>query len=174
MDIFTEIISIGIIFAHIFILFVFYSYLTKKDFKILDFIGKSGVSLAFLTALFSMLISLYYSEIVGFAPCTLCWYQRIFMYSNVFILGLAIFKKDTNAFSYSIFLSIIGAFIAIYHVFIQFLDVESITCGLSSTVSCSDPYILSFGYITIPVMSLTSFILMIIFLLLAQKHGNNT
>ncbi|MDA1515628.1 disulfide bond formation protein B, partial [Bacillus cereus group sp. TH40LC] len=30
--------------------------------------------------------SLYFSEILGFTPCNLCWYQRIFMYPLIFLI----------------------------------------------------------------------------------------
>lgn len=37
--------------------------------------------------------SLYFSEIMKFEPCVLCWYQRIFMYPFVLWLGIAVAKK---------------------------------------------------------------------------------
>ncbi|MRA58622.1 disulfide bond formation protein B, partial [Bacillus thuringiensis] len=38
--------------------------------------------------------SLFLSEIMKYEPCTLCWYQRIFMYPLVILLGIGIVKKD--------------------------------------------------------------------------------
>ncbi|KAF6544496.1 disulfide bond formation protein B, partial [Bacillus sp. EKM202B] len=52
--------------------------------------------------------SLYLSEIMKYEPCTLCWYQRIFMYPLVIILGIAIINKDYKVSTYSLILSIIG------------------------------------------------------------------
>lgn len=171
MENFDLIISLGTVASHVAIIFIVFVYLAKKEQKIFKFIGKYGVNLAFLIALSGMLISLYYSDIIGLEPCTLCWYQRIFLYPIVFILGLGIFKRDFSSITYSIFLSVIGAVLAIYHTLLQFGVSKADTCSIYSTVSCSNAYIKNFGYVTIPVMSLTGFVLIILLLLLTQKYG---
>lgn len=167
------VISAGIVLSHVAIIFIVFAFLAKKELKMFRFIGKYGANAAFLVALSGMLISLYYSDIVGLEPCVLCWYQRIFMYPIVFILGLGIFKKDFSALTYSMLLSVIGGIIAIYHMSLQFGLSETQTCSIYSAVSCSNPYIQSFGYVTIPVMSFTGFVLIILFSLLTQKYGKH-
>ncbi|WP_249686020.1 disulfide oxidoreductase, partial [Bacillus velezensis] len=59
--------------------------------------------------------SLYFSEIMKFEPCVLCWYQRIFMYPFVLWLGIAVVKKDYLIASYSLPIASIGACISLYH-----------------------------------------------------------
>lgn len=156
----TGLIGLGGLLSHIFILVIVVGLLFGKNFKL---IGKYGIYLAFLTALTAMLSSLYYSEVVGFLPCTLCWYQRIFSYATVFILGLSIIKKDNSIIPYGIFLSFLGGIIALYHSYIQISHTESVVCG-ESAVSCGEMYFTLYGYITIPILSLTTFVLTILFL----------
>src|SRR3989344_9222631 len=59
----------------------------------LDFIDTHYLKLGFLLSLFPSLFSLVYSEVVGFLPCYLCWYQRVFMFPLPFIFGAAIWYK---------------------------------------------------------------------------------
>lgn len=102
--------------------------------------------------------SLYFSEILKYEPCTLCWYQRIFMYPLVIILGVAIVKKDYKISIYSLILSIIGSFISTYHYLIQkvpYLSTTS-TCG---RIPCTGDYLNWFDFITIPFLCLISFII---------------
>src|SRR3989344_9597668 len=83
--------------SHIFLIFgVGYFLLFHKDKTnpVIRFFGKNGIALAFFVSLSATVISLFYSDVVGFEPCKLCWFQRIFMYPQILILGLAWFRKD--------------------------------------------------------------------------------
>ncbi len=113
--------------------------------------------------------SLYYSEVVGFVPCVLCWYQRIAMYPLVPVLAVGTLRKDRNAWAYGTPLAVIGLLIALYHVMIQFrpaLDVGA--CGTG--VPCTARYLAVFGFVSIPVMASGGFLL-ILGLLLAARAG---
>lgn len=126
-----------------------------------------------LTATFG---SLYFSEILHFTPCKLCWYQRIFMYPQVFIVLLALLKKDIHIRLYLVVLNGIGLAIAVYHYLLQRLPTNTIgICSVGGEVSCSKNFILLLGYITIPLMSASAFLLNILFLSLMnsiKKHGS--
>lgn len=101
--------------------------------------------------------SLYFSEIMKFIPCELCWYQRIFMYPLVVLMGMAVVRKDYSLSVYVLPLSIIGGCISLYHYLIQkvdFLGENSVSCG---QVPCTGEYINWFGFITIPFLALTAF-----------------
>ncbi|MBJ7961543.1 disulfide bond formation protein B [Bacillus cereus group sp. N28] len=114
--------------------------------------------IAWATSFIATSGSLYFSEIMKYEPCTLCWYQRIFMYPLVIILGIAIVKKDYKINIYSLILSIIGAFISTYHYLIQkvpYLSNTS-TCG---RIPCTGDYLNWFNFITIPFLCLISFII---------------
>lgn len=133
---------------------------------ILNLIRGNALTAAFVTALVSMLGSLFYSEIAGYAPCVLCWYQRIAMYPQVLLLGLAAFRRDQNIADYSIGMSVIGGLIAAFNYREQISATPLASCSaVGFSVSCSERFVTSFGYITIPLMAATAFAMIIVFLL---------
>lgn len=116
------------------------------------------LGLALLVAAVSTGGSLYYSEVAGFVPCVLCWYQRIAMYPLVAVLGVATLVSDSRAWRYGLPLSLPGLAVAVYHVTIQFrpaLDVG--TC--SAEAPCTARYVNEFGFVSIPVMAGAGFLL---------------
>ena len=123
--------------------------------------------LSFTIILFATILSLYYSEIAGYEPCRLCWFQRIFLYPQAFLFGTALLRKDKRVFTYTLPLTFLGLFIALYHTIIQFIP-EASTCPATG-VSCTAPYFIQFGYITIPVMSLTAFVFLLLLALVARQ-----
>ncbi len=137
------------------------------------FFGRSSVPIAFLVAFGSLLASIFYSEVAGFAPCPLCWWQRIFLYPQVIILGLALWRKRPDVGLYAMGLSAFGFALAIYHTYLQFGGVSILPCAASNGVSCSQRYFVEFGYVTIPTMALTAFGL-IILSFLAQSWYNRS
>ncbi len=129
---------------------------------ITDFFGKHALLLTFLIALTTTLGSLFYSDVAGYEPCKLCWYQRIFMYPQVIVLGIALMMRDAKARVYSVTLSSIGALIAGYHYLLQLGIAPNIPCSaVGYSVSCAKNFVMNFGYITIPLMSLTAFALIL-------------
>ncbi len=144
----------------------------KKDHPVLGkpvrMIESHGMLLAMIVALVATLGSLTYSDVLGYEPCTLCWYQRIFMYPLVFLLGMAIWRNDRTFAPYAIMMSVVGGIIALYHYIVQ-LGFAPAPCSVSGySVSCAKVFVLRFGYITIPVMALSAFAL-IVFLLRLSK-----
>lgn len=126
--------------------------------------------LVFLIALVSMLGSLYYSEVVEYAPCSLCWYQRIAMYPLVVIMGIAAWKRETTIRIYVLPLMVIGALLALYQYIIgYFPDAEVLGCSLD--VSCTERYIWEFGFLDFPFMSLVGFSLMIALMMWAAPRN---
>lgn len=131
---------------------------------------KYGLLLAFLVALASTTGSLFYSEIAKYNPCKLCWYQRILMYPLVIILGIALEKKyHKEVIRYGTALSVIGAAIAGYQYYLQRFGGSNTPCSaVGYAESCSKIFLLDYGYITIPMMALTAFALILIFLYFAH------
>ncbi|WP_338753451.1 disulfide oxidoreductase [Bacillus sp. FJAT-52991] len=125
------------------------------------------------TSFVAMLGSLYFSEVMKYEPCELCWYQRIFMYPIVFILGLAVVKKDVTAAKYSLLLSIIGGSISLYHYAIQKVDFLAESAPGCGRVPCTGMYIDVFGFITIPFLALTAFIIIFVTSLMIIKGKDN-
>lgn len=126
-----------------------------------------GRYLAFGTALVATLGSLYYSEIAGFVPCTLCWYQRILMYPLVAILLVGILKQDRAVANYVLPLSVIGIGMSGYHYLLQLgVFAHSAVCRVG--VPCNLRYVNYFGFVTIPLMALTAFVLITIFMIASR------
>jgi disulfide bond formation protein DsbB len=144
------------------------SALTKK---ILTFFRKHAMLFAFLVALTATLGSLFYSEILGYTPCKLCWYQRILMYPQVLLLGFAYWRKDRHIVDYSIILSILGIGIAFYHYLLQRNVVsEILPCSaVGYSVSCAEKFVMTYGYITIPLMSLSAFFLILVLMVIKKR-----
>lgn len=134
-------------------------------------ISKNAILITFLATAAATLGSLYLSEITKFAPCKLCWYQRIFMYPQVIVLGIGYFINDLKVRIYALVLSIIGLLIAIYHILVQFFP-GVFQCS-DEVAECAVTQFVYFGFITIPVMSAITFgfiITVLLFTFLPQKQ----
>ena len=148
-----------IVIAAYVVLFLFYK--NKRKIPFLPFFARHALLLSFIVALTATLGSLFFSEIVKFEPCKLCWYQRIFMYPQVLLLGLALYKKTEEILDYSIALSLLGGSVALYHYLLQIgiIPAETFKCStVGYSVSCTEKFATSFGYITLPLMAFTAFL----------------
>ncbi len=134
-------------------------------------INTHGILLGFIVSLGGLIGSLVYSNIIGFAPCDLCWIQRIFLYPQAFLFAVALWKKDKTAIvNYSLVLTIVGLLVALNHNLLAWTDFSVLPC--SATVSCTKVYVDIFGYITIPIMSLTTFVVLL-GIMLIKKYSKN-
>ncbi|MEK6856568.1 MAG: disulfide bond formation protein B [Nanoarchaeota archaeon] len=161
-----EIFAFLTLLGDIFIVLLIISLLVKISFieDLKNSLRKNSLLLAFMISLMASLGTLFYSEILGYAPCTLCWIQRAFMYPIPVILGVALLNKNSGVKKHAIFLATIGALIAAYHYVVQMFQLSTI-CGANSEIPCNVAYAIELGYITIPMMSLTAFALIIILML---------
>lgn len=131
-------------------------------------LSRNALVFAFLLVLSSFIGSLYYSSIAGFAPCVLCWYQRIFVVAQIVVLGVAIHRGEgKTALPYAVALAVVGAAIAVYHNILPFFE-ESYVCA-PGEVSCLAEYVTGFGYIDIPMMSIIAFITTLLLYRLAHR-----
>ena len=123
-----------------------------------------------MIAAISSLGSLFFSEVMAFAPCALCWYQRIFMFPLVFVFLSGMFPLDQNVFKYALPISMAGWAFAFYHflVYSGFVPERLQPCG--EGVPCSETYIDLFGFLTIPMLSLLSFTAIIVLLLVYKRR----
>lgn len=118
--------------------------------------------MSWTVALISMLISLVFSDILKFPPCTLCWYQRIFMYPLVFIIPVGILSNDDKIHTYTLVLSAVGLVIASYHSMIYHGVIQEALKVCTADLSCKTKQFELFDLISIPVMSLVSFLFIFI------------
>ena len=132
-------------------------------------VGRHSIWLAFTVAAGSFAGSIFYSGIAGFAPCELCWWQRIFLYPQAVLLAIAYFTDDEHIHKYSIALSSFGFVVAAYNVWLQFGGTSVAPCSATGP-SCSLRYFLEFGYVTLPTMCLTAFALLIVIMLYRRHH----
>ncbi|MCF7862737.1 MAG: disulfide bond formation protein B [Candidatus Pacebacteria bacterium] len=165
--------GIGIIIIQFFsVLALFILFFGPKKNSFLDFIDKHFLILGFLISLFSALFSMVYSEIVGFLPCMLCWYQRIFIFPQVFLFGMALWNKDRKVIHYSIPLLLVGFVISAYQVLVYYFTESSTLPCDASGVSCYQHLVSEFGgYISIPMMGLTVFISMLALVSVVHFYG---
>lgn len=157
------------------VLFLILLYFKKKN-KLLEQIhekiAEDGQNLALVFATAATAGSLFYSQIIGYVPCELCWYQRIFMYPLTLLIAASIYKKQKDFFDYVLPMALIGSVISIYHYGIQFLNFSAI-CGVTNAASCSERSSMYFGYITIPLMALTAFVSVAICMYLKKMHNKS-
>lgn len=125
-----------------------------------------GMTFLFIIALTAMLGSLYFSEAAGWTPCKLCWFQRIFMYPQALLLGLALLRRDRGILPGVLLLSSIGILFSAWHYGEQVWNAlhppaVPTVCDPSG-VSCAAAPFFQFGYVTVPLMAGTAFLLLIL------------
>lgn len=168
-DITSKILGVLTIGSQIFIVLtvLYFLFFRKKKNAISDFFSDNSTNLCFLVSLVATMGSLFYSTYAGFTPCELCWFQRIFMYPLVLILGVGLVKKSREITDYAFPSAFFGLAISVYHNYIYYQSISSSVCTASE--SCIIPYVSEFGYIGIPMMALTAFLL-ITALLIIKKY----
>lgn len=153
--------------------FIGYAFSAAVRTRIHAFATNFAFIASFFIALISMLGSLYFSDVVGWEPCALCWYQRIIMYPLVIIFAVGVWKQEVSARLYGLIFSAIGLVIAVYQVYLQVSALSGETlegfCTVFGASDCSELFMLEFGYITFPVLSATAFLY--IFLLQLVRGG---
>ncbi|WP_018753141.1 disulfide oxidoreductase [Paenibacillus sanguinis] len=135
------------------------------------FLRNYGIYLAWLVALVATAGSLYLSEVLHYEPCRLCWFQRIFMYPQVLLLGVAAYRQDRHIIPYSVLLSSVGGVISVYHYAEQKIPALSRWLPCKVGIPCNVDYLGSgwLGFITIPFMALMAAVLIVLFLLAARQ-----
>lgn len=123
---------------------------------------------SWLLACIATVGSLFFSEVMAYPPCALCWYQRICMYPLVVILLPAVISFDRSVFKYVLPLTGIGLFIAIYHNFVYYGVISESLSPCSMGVSCKAKFINWLGFIDIPQLSLIAFALIFVLLFLLK------
>ncbi|MEX0651843.1 MAG: disulfide bond formation protein B [Candidatus Paceibacterota bacterium] len=162
--------ALSTIFMQLGVVVLTYLFFFERDSAFLKLIGKYGIPVAFLLSLGGLLLSLLYSEVFGFVPCGLCWLQRVFLYPQVILFGIALFKKETYIADYVIGLSLVGSVVALYQHYLQMGGTELLGCPVvGAGADCAKRILFEFGYITFPLMSFSVFILTIALMILVKK-----
>lgn len=114
--------------------------------------------------------SLFFSYVLEFEPCVLCWYQRICLFPLVLILGAGLFPLDKNVVKYTLPLAIAGGLTAFYHTLLYGGIIPENIQPCSKGVSCTEKYIELFGFVSIPMLSFLAFSTLIALLLILKKR----
>lgn len=130
----------------------------------IELIRRYGLYLAWLVALVATGGSLYFSEVLMYLPCMLCWWQRILMYPQVLLLGIAAYVNDDRIVRYVLPLSVLGMATSGYHYLMQKFPAHMPLIQCSGGVSCVVDYIDWFGFITIPFLAFTAFTMITVIL----------
>ena len=135
----------------------------------LDSVAGYELWLACGVAAIATLGSLYLSEIVHLIPCKLCWFQRIFMYPLVVVLGVAARRRDASVRLTTMLLAWIGAAIAVYHYAIQrYPSLGGGSCDASAP--CSAAYIWQWDFVSIPYMAASAFGLILVLMFALRSN----
>ncbi len=128
---------------------------------------------AWAIALTATLGALFVGEIMGQAPCNLCWYQRIAMFPLALLLGIAAYRDDKAVRIYALPLAVIGGGIAGFHSLLYAgLIPEAIEpCGAGPSCASADMTIL--GGAPLPILSFAAFATIVVLLLLFRKAPNS-
>ena len=125
---------------------------------LVDWLGASSRHLALLAAWIATCGSLFFSEVLGWQPCVLCWYQRILMYPLAILLAIGIIRRDHGLHTYVLPFSIAGIGVSLYHYLLIKTDwLPPPACAVD--IPCTVDYLNWFGFINIPFLALTAFLL---------------
>lgn len=113
--------------------------------------------LAWLMATAATASAFFIGEVMGMTPCVLCWYQRIFMFPLVIVLGIACFSDDRRGAIYGLPLALGGVLVAGYHSLLIADLVSKTWIPCSSGVSCTEQKLEILNGLQIPWLSLTAF-----------------
>ena len=113
--------------------------------------------------------SLVYSNVLGFAPCILCWYQRLAIFPVALLSYTGNLSRSALLRLQVLLFSSAGLAIALFHKYIELFPKSGLTVCGTDGIACDTLYVLKFGYITIPMMSLTVLLFGVILSLLASR-----
>jgi disulfide bond formation protein DsbB len=133
---------------------------------LVDAVGAASRYVALLAAWLATCGSLFFSEVLGWLPCVLCWYQRILMYPLAILIAIGILRRDDRLHLYVLPLSLFGACVSLYHYLLIKTDwLPPPTCVAG--IPCTVEYLNLLGFINIPFLALTAF-LIIAFMMIAS------
>lgn len=124
---------------------------------------------AWVLALIATMGSLFFSEVMKYPPCVLCWYQRICMYPLVLILLAGLFPVSKSVVKFSLPLVLVGWGIAFYHNLLYYKILPESAAPCVQGISCTTVFIEWLGFLTIPLLSLFAFTAILILLIFSYR-----
>ena len=171
--------QIGILVAALILILAIFNHPNQYVHHIVRKSADHAYLLGFVVSFGALVSSMFYSNIIGFDPCELCWWQRVFIYPQAILFAVAFYNEKVNkiqdemVFVYSAVLSFFGAAIALFQYYGQMFNPDILAICETQGASCSKIFFVSFGYITIPMMSLTAYLILILFFFY-RRHGKKS
>ena len=134
-------------------------------------IGWTLIFSAWLIATVSTLGALFLGEVMGYTPCVLCWYQRIAMFPLVLVLAAGLFPFDPRVVRFALPLALAGLGLALFHLALTAGWIPESIRPCQQGVPCSSIPVIWFGFVTIPLLSVLSFLLVAGLLLATHLKG---
>lgn len=170
---FSDLIGMAVLLAHIAIaLYVVFRLILKKPWSagVTSILRKYGLLCAALVGVGATLGSLFISYGFGIPACDLCWFQRTMIYPLAIITLVAWWRSDVEVWRYVVPLASIGALVGLYQHVMQVWPSLGLACGsTTASASCAVRYLFEFGYITLPLLGVTTCVLIAIFVWEARK-----
>jgi disulfide bond formation protein DsbB len=126
---------------------------------------------AWFVAAASTLGALFLSDVMQLAPCSLCWYQRIPMFSLAIVLAVGLFPFDRNVVRYGVPLAAVGWGLAAFHQLLVAGVIPERLEPCTEGVPCSEITVQWFGFVTIPTLSLAAFTIILALLAAARARS---
>lgn len=177
VTIFTKVLAWSTLVGNLFTVFVIFAHVGMKNtFRtVTNFLSTYALRLGFLIAFAATFGSLAYAQVTGYPACILCWMQRIFMYPEVALFGLALWRNDRSVLPYTLFLAVLGGAVSLYNWIKDMLAMYtnySLACPVVPGLpSCDRIYIHEFGYVTIAMLALNAFLLIILVCYAALRNS---
>jgi disulfide bond formation protein DsbB len=177
IDSVTLLLSLGTVVMQVLALLLLLSLLLKKDDikkakglgAFVQWISRYVLELGFLISLGAVLASMFYSTIAGYAPCEFCWWQRVLIYPQAIMFAVALYykrkKKNEHhavTLSTSIILSGLSALLGAFQYYGSHFNPSLLDACVANGPSCAKQYFVSFGYIDIPMMAVTTAVLLVL------------
>lgn len=168
IDTFNTLVAIGTIGLQLFCFVIVGALLffKKKENVFLKFLHDYTFIIGFLASFGAIAMSLFYSNVIGFPACELCWMQRIFIYPQAVLFGMELYRREKVIVDYSLVLAFIGTLISLFHIYVEHGGASSLSCatGTATEISCATRYVYEFNYISIPVMAFSFGVFMMLLL----------
>lgn len=166
-------IALGAVVLQIITIALLGAYVLRKKFSVFagvtNMVGERGLLIGLIISFCAACLTLFYSDVLGFEPCPLCWWQRIFMFPQIVLFSMAFWKRDLYIAEYSIALSFFGAGVALYQHVLQMIPNSGLPCPAVGS-SCAQRLLFEFGYVTFPLLAFTLFSFLITLMLLVRTR----
>lgn len=132
------------------------------------------------TSVGGVTVTLLYSEVFGFVPCSLCWLQRVALYPLAMLAVVAFKIGDKRQFPlYGIVLASFGLLVATYQYVYQSLPPELLERGVmpclaDGSADCAKKVMEVFGFVTFPFLSAVLFLFLIALFLHLRREQHIT